>query len=79
MRGLSWARTSNDDAILEEMYEYAIDKNGCYCMFPSVILTVNKTHCKRIYVNITAKTRMKESLAYYALCNIAQNNGAYPI
>jgi hypothetical protein len=79
MRGLSWSRTDNDNIILGEMREYAVKRNGCYCMFPNIKLTVNNTHPKKIKVNIHAKTRIKEDMVYYALCNIAQDYGAYAI
>ncbi len=77
MRVLSWNRTSKDLFILEEMREYVQSKNGCYCMFPTVLIKVNNTRPTKIYVDIEATTKFKENLAYYALCNIAQGYGAY--
>lgn len=77
MRGLSWNRTSKDFIILEEMRDYVILKNGCYCMFPNIKITVNTSNPNKILVEIIAKTVFKEHMVYYGLCKIAQDYGVY--
>ena len=77
MRGLSWNRTSKDCIILEEMREYVILKNGCYCMFPTIKITANTSNPNKILVDIVAKTSFKENLVYYGLCKIAQDYGVH--
>ena len=76
MRGISWPRTNYDTAILDEIRNYAVSTNGCFCMFPTIKITVNNSHPTRLYVIIQGKTQFKENLAYYNICNTARGYGA---